>query len=170
MLTAILFLVLGRDLAALGSDEWAVRDAATRRLTGTLRGEVAALAFDDHPDPEVRFRLQLAVRGNRYPTVTYAAALWMIGRPVCDSPHWYDDARWWTRLDRLAVLDRAAAALRVSKPDEAPATVFLTHARELGDPVENLASWLRVMNRRAHRTPLPYPLDPSGPRAMPTTP
>lgn len=148
MIPLVLSLLFAPDLAALSSDDWRTREAASKRLAGTTRGAILAVVCPNHADPEVRFRLQLGRHDYR---LTVAAAF-AVCRP---EPCPFREAHWWAdRPDRLAALERVATRLGLHDPDcENPAwhrwsgeDQFLAAAFPFAASV---GGWLNVTRGRA---------------------
>jgi len=149
MLTLLLFLFFGADLAALSSDDWPTRHAATKRLAGTTRGAILAVVCPNHADPEVRFRLQLG----RHDHQLTLAATFALCRP---EPCQFRDAHWWAdRPDRLAALERVATRLGLYDPEcePPPAWYSWSPADQFWVAVHpfaaSVAEWVNVRRGRA---------------------
>lgn len=118
MMVLIASLLFAADLADLGSPDWRVRDAATRRLQSTIRGDLLAELFQGHRDPEVRQRLSI-VSPVRWRFALLAAYLALAFRECADP----SEALWWSQdKDRLQSLSVAARRLGLLDQIVTPAT------------------------------------------------
>lgn len=148
MLTLLLFLFFGADLAALSSDDWPTRHAATKRLAGTTRGAILAILCYDHPDCEIRHRIRLGRHDHRLEI----AAAFAVCRP---EPCPFREAHWWAdRPDRLAALERVATRLGLHDPEcERPAWYTWTGEDQFMAAAHpfaaSVAGWVNVCRGRA---------------------